>query len=158
MPKWKAEGRSIDFGEVRRTPRHFTPRTNHGAVANVADVQKALAGSAQVVDARSAARFAGTAPEPRPGLPSGHMPGALNLPWEAIVEDGRLVSPERIRKAFGDAGVDISKPIVTTCGSGVSAAILWFALDAIGKEPKALYDGSWTEWASRGDLPIERQS
>ena len=158
MPKWKAEGRPIDFSEVRRTPRHFTPRVNHGAIADVADVLKALAGSAQVVDARSAGRFAGTAPEPRAGLPSGHMPGALNLPWENIVEDGRLVSQERIRKAFDDARVDINKPVVTTCGSGVSAAILWLALDAIGKEPKALYDGSWTEWASRGDLPIDTKS
>jgi thiosulfate/3-mercaptopyruvate sulfurtransferase len=155
MPKWKAEGRPIDFGEVRRTPRHFTARFNRGAVADAADVQKALADpQIQVVDARSAGRFAGTAPEPRPGLKSGHMPGALNLPWEHIVKDGRLVSTGEIRKAFADAGVDINRPVVTTCGSGVSAAILWFALDAIGKEPKALYDGSWTEWASRGDLPI----
>jgi thiosulfate/3-mercaptopyruvate sulfurtransferase len=156
MPKWKTEGRPLDFGEVRRTPRHFTARFNRGAVADVEDVKKALADpTIQVVDARSAARFAGTAPEPRAGLKSGHMPGALNLPWDLIVEDGRLVSPDRIKKAFGDAGVEIAKPVVTTCGSGVSAAILWLALDAIGKEPKALYDGSWTEWASRGDLPIE---
>jgi thiosulfate/3-mercaptopyruvate sulfurtransferase len=156
MPKWKAEGRPIDFGEVRRTPRHFTTRFDRGAIADLADVQKALAHpDIQVVDARSKARFDGTAAEPRPGLPSGHMPGALNLPWEQLLEDGRLTTSARISKAFADAGVDISQPIVTTCGSGVSAAILWFALDAIGKEPKALYDGSWTEWASRGDLPIE---
>ncbi|MFN3350564.1 3-mercaptopyruvate sulfurtransferase [Pseudorhodoplanes sp.] len=155
LPKWKAEGRPLDFGEVKRTPRHFTARFNRGAVADAADVQKALAQSdIQVVDARSAARFAGTAPEPRPGLKSGHMPGALNLPWETIVEDGRLVAPDRIRSAFEGAGIDVDKPVVTTCGSGVSAAILWLALDALGKEPKALYDGSWTEWASRGDLPI----
>ncbi len=159
MPKWKAEGRPIDFGEVRRTPRHFTPRFDRGAVADLADIQKALSHpDIQVVDARSKGRFDGTAPEPRPGLPSGHMPGALNLPWEQLLEDGRLTTPARISKAFADAGVDIRQPIVTTCGSGVSAAILWFALDAIGKEPKALYDGSWTEWASRGDLPIETKS
>ena len=155
LPKWKAEGRPLDFGEVKRTPRHFTARFNRGAVADAADVQKALSQSdIQVVDARSAARFAGTAPEPRPGLKSGHMPGAFNLPWETIVEDGRLVAPDRIRSAFEGAGIDVDKPVVTTCGSGVSAAILWLALDALGKEPKALYDGSWTEWASRGDLPI----
>jgi thiosulfate/3-mercaptopyruvate sulfurtransferase len=93
-------------------------------------------------------------PEARPGLPSGHMPGAFNVPWETLLEDGRLIAPDRIRKVFGDAGVDIEKPVVTTCGSGVSAAILWLALDALGREPKALYDGSWTEWALRGDLPI----
>lgn len=156
MPKWKAEGRPIDFGEVRRTPRHFTARFNHGAVADAADVQKALAHpDIQVVDARSAGRFAGTAPEPRPGLKSGHMPGALNLPYDTLLEDGKLIAPHRIKAKFEQAGIDIEKPVVTTCGSGVTAAVLWFALDAVGKEPKSLYDGSWTEWASRGDLPIE---
>jgi thiosulfate/3-mercaptopyruvate sulfurtransferase len=159
MPKWKAEGRPIDFGEVKRTPRHFTARYNRGAIADVEDVNRALAHpDMQVVDARNAGRFQGTAPEPRQGLPSGHMPGALNLPWEHLLVDGKLAQPQAIAKAFAEAGIDIDKPIVTTCGSGVSAAILWFALDAIGKEPKALYDGSWTEWASRGDLPIETKS
>ena len=159
MPKWKAEGRPIDFGEVKRTPRHFTARFNHGAVAAVADVQKALPDpNVQVVDARSAARFAGTAPEPRPGLKSGHMPGALNLPYDTLLEDGRLIATDRIQAKFAEAGIDINKPVITSCGSGVTAAVLWLALDAIGKEPKALYDGSWTEWASRGDLPIETKT
>ena len=155
LTKWKAEGRPLDYGEVKRTPRHFTARFNRGAVADVDDVQKALAHpDVQVVDARSAGRFAGTAPEPRPGLKSGHMPGALNLPFDTLLEDGRLIAPDKIRAAFERAGVDLDKPVVTTCGSGVTAAVLWFALDALGKEPKALYDGSWTEWGGRDDLPI----
>lgn len=156
FPKWKAEGRPIAFDEVRRTPRHFTSRFDRGMVADTADIQKALAAkSAQVVDARSAERFAGTAPEPRPNLPSGHMPGARNVPATGLIEDGRLIPPARLAKAFAAGGVDPQSPVITSCGSGVTAAILWLALDAIGAPPKALYDGSWTEWASRGDLPIE---
>jgi len=156
FPKWKAEGRPIELHEVKRTPRHFTARFNASAVADMARVKQTLTDkSAQVVDARSAERFAGTAPEPRPGLPSGHMPGAFNLPYSEIVEDGRLVEPERIAAAFKKAGVDPDKPIVTSCGSGVTAAILWLGLDAIGKPPKSLYDGSWTEWAAQPDAAIE---
>lgn len=156
FPKWKAEGRPIELHEVKRTPRHFTARFNRPAVADMASVKQTLSDkSAQVVDARSAERFAGTAPEPRPGLPSGHMPGAFNVPYSEIVEDGRLVEPERIAAAFAKAGIDTDKPIVTSCGSGVTAAILWLGLDAIGKPPKSLYDGSWTEWAAQPDAAIE---
>ena len=86
------------------------------------------------------------------------MPGALNLPYDTLLEDGRLIATDRIQAKFAEAGIDINKPVITSCGSGVTAAVLWLALDAIGKEPKALYDGSWTEWASRGDLPIETKS
>ena len=112
MPKWKAEGRALDFGEVRRTPRHFTSRFNRGAVADVDDVKKALAHpDIQVVDARSAGRFNGTAPEFRPGLKSGHMPGALNLPYDRLLEDGRLIAPERIREKFEEAGITLDKPV-----------------------------------------------
>jgi thiosulfate/3-mercaptopyruvate sulfurtransferase len=157
LPKWKAEARQIDTSETKRAPKKFNAAMNVGAVALLDDVRMALTnGSAQVVDARSAERFAGNAPEPRPGLRSGHMPHAFNVPYDKLLENGRLASRDRVAAAFKSAGVDLDKPIITSCGSGVTAAILTFALESIGKEPKGLYDGSWAEWGSRPDLPIER--
>jgi thiosulfate/3-mercaptopyruvate sulfurtransferase len=157
LPKWKAEGRALETGEAKRPPRQFHAAMNVEAVAMLADVRMAIADhSMQIVDARSADRFAGRAPEPRPGLRSGHMPGSFNVPSQRVVENGRLASRERIEAAFTAAGVDLDKPIITSCGSGVTAAILSLALESIGRPPKRLYDGSWSEWGSRPDLPVER--
>lgn len=155
MPQWLAEGRPVEDGAPRqRAPRSFTARLDHSAVADADDIARAIASnSAQVIDARAADRFRGEAPEPRAGLRSGHIPGSLNVPSSALVTDGKFKSPEEIVAAFQSAGVDLDRPVMTTCGSGVSAVILSTALESIGKSTRAVYDGSWSEWGA-SERPI----
>lgn len=156
FPKWKKEGRPVETGMPKITPSDFKAKFDADLVADYERIEKTLnEHSAQVVNSRPAKRFAGEAPEPREGVASGHMPGSLNLPSDELVQDGALASNEKIEAAVAKAGVDLSKPVITSCGSGVSASLLWLALNSIGKTPKALYDGSWSDWGTREGAPVE---
>ena len=154
--RWKAEARPVTDATPDPEPAVFSPALNDLAVmAFDAMRQVAADGSVQIADARSAGRFAGTEPEPRAGMRSGHMPGALNVPFATLVDGGRLKDADALRDVLEAAGIDLSRPVVTTCGSGVTAAVITLALQSLGHRHNMLYDGSWAEWGGRADTPIE---
>ena len=156
LPKWRAEGREVEDAAPAPKERHLTARVQDRLVAGVTDIARAVKlGSPQIVDARAAARFEGRAPEPREGLRAGHMPGARNVPYATLLnEDGTMKGEDALRAAFEAAGVDVTRPVVTTCGSGVTAAVLTLALARIGAPDGALYDGSWSEWGAHEGLAV----
>lgn len=158
LKKWRAEGRPVDDMPVTPSERHFTPRANSFLLRDLEQMRANLTSRReQVVDTRSAARFKGAVAEPRPGLKAGHIPGALNLPaGDLLAADGSLKDAQALTGLFAAAGVALEKPITTSCGSGVSAAVANLALARIGRLDAALYDGSWTEWGSQPDTPVER--
>ena len=155
LPKWKAEGRPLESGTRQLRQGHFTPLLDKDKVADKAFVQSLLGqGTHEIVDARSAARFAGEEAEPRAGVMPGHMPGARNLPQGQLFEgDNRWKRGDALRQVFEHAGVDLQKPMVTTCGSGVTAAVLLFGAHLLGKTDVMLYDGSWSEWGADPATP-----
>lgn len=153
---WVEASLPTHSGEVHRAPAVFHARLDRKAVKDFSHVQQMIAAHGQILDARSAGRFAGTLPEPRPGLSSGHMPGATSIPYTELVEDGRLKPAEELRRIFDAKGVDLQRPITTTCGSGVTAAVLALGLETAGAKQVSLYDGSWAEYAARPGAVIEK--
>jgi thiosulfate/3-mercaptopyruvate sulfurtransferase len=156
--RWRAEGRPLESGAPAPRPRRFTARLRRRLVRDLAAIRSNLTTRrAQVLDARSRGRFDGTEPEPRAGLRPGHIPGSLNLPYEQLYRaDGTILGPDALRRQFEAAGLDLGKPVVTSCGSGITASVLALGLYTLGRSDVAVYDGSWTEWGGRSDTPVER--
>ncbi|MCA3435173.1 MAG: sulfurtransferase [Roseomonas sp.] len=161
LPKWLAEGRATESGDAKpAAPSSYTPDFRADLVKGIGDVKRIIAhGGALILDARAKGRFDGTAPEPRPGLPSGHMPGAKSLPFNELLNaDFTMKDAAALRARFAAAGADGSKPVVTSCGTGVTACILALGLKQAGLGDAAIYDGSWTEWAGRPETQKEKSS
>jgi thiosulfate/3-mercaptopyruvate sulfurtransferase len=155
---WTEAGLPTESGSVHHAPATFHAILNREAVKNLSQLKDRITNRQQVLDARSAARFNGTAPEPRPGLSSGHMPGATNVPFTELVEDGRLKPADKLRDVFLAKDIDLQQPITTTCGSGVTAAVIALGLEVVGAKDVSLYDGSWAEYAQHPESVIEKNS
>ena len=153
--RWKAEGRPVTAEVSKIAPGFFEVECERNRVASLDDMRAIVAdGSAQIADARPPGRFTGADPEPRPGMRSGHMPGAKNVPASSLSRDGKLLPVSELRAVLESAGLDLSKPVVTSCGSGVTAAVISLALASVGHDDHRLYDGSWAEWGGRDDTPV----
>lgn len=159
LPKWVAENRPLEDMPPILRDRHLTVQRQAGLVKDVTQVARAAKlGDHEILDARSPARFAGAEPEPRPGLRAGHIPGSKNIPYTALLDAaGTMKDPAALRAVFEAAGVDLAKPAITTCGSGVTAAIISLALERIGHRDHSLYDGSWSEWGMYDDLRVAKE-